>query len=57
MYLYKKNEENIVTQFTMGTFRRTWIIEDGFLGLRTLTVMRDAVANDKRKQGNRHRFR
>ncbi|MCS4461997.1 DNA polymerase III subunit alpha, partial [Clostridium botulinum] len=38
-----KNEESIVTQFTMGTLEELGLLKMDFLGLRTLTVMRDAV--------------
>lgn len=39
----QKNEGNIVTQFTMGTLEELGLLKMDFLGLRTLTVMRDAV--------------
>ncbi|APH20660.1 DNA polymerase III subunit alpha [Clostridium botulinum] len=39
----QKNEESIVTQFTMGTLEELGLLKMDFLGLRTLTVMRDAV--------------
>ncbi len=39
----QKNEEMIVTQFTMGTLEELGLLKMDFLGLRTLTVMRDAV--------------
>lgn len=39
----QKNEESIVTQFTMGTLEELGLLKMDFLGLRTLTVMSDAV--------------
>lgn len=38
-----KNEESIVAQFTMTTLEELGLLKMDFLGLRTLTVMRDAV--------------
>ncbi|GAA0733804.1 DNA polymerase III subunit alpha [Clostridium oceanicum] len=40
----QKNEDSIVTQFTMGTLEELGLLKMDFLGLRTLTVMRDAVS-------------
>ncbi|MDF2882836.1 MAG: polymerase subunit alpha [Clostridiaceae bacterium] len=40
----QRNEDNIVTQFTMGTLEELGLLKMDFLGLRTLTVLRDAVA-------------
>lgn len=39
----QKNEGNIVTQFPMGTLEELGLLKMDFLGLRTLTVMNDAV--------------
>lgn len=39
----QRNEGNIVTQFPMGTLEELGLLKMDFLGLRTLTVMRDAV--------------
>lgn len=39
-----QNEGMIVTQFTMGTLEELGLLKMDFLGLRTLTVMRDAVS-------------
>ena len=47
----QKNEDNIVTQFTMGTLEELGLLKMDFLGLRTLTVMRDAVAMIKENRG------
>ncbi|RXI56219.1 DNA polymerase III subunit alpha [Clostridium tetani] len=47
----QKNEGNIVTQFTMGTLEELGLLKMDFLGLRTLTVMRDAVAMIKENRG------
>ncbi|WP_085829570.1 DNA polymerase III subunit alpha [Clostridium massiliodielmoense] len=38
-----KNEEAIVTQFTMTTLEELGLLKMDFLGLRTLTVIRDAI--------------
>lgn len=38
-----KNEDAIVTQFTMGTLEELGLLKMDFLGLRTLTVIRDAI--------------
>ncbi|MCH3965889.1 MAG: DNA polymerase III subunit alpha [Clostridium sp.] len=40
----QKNDDNVVTQFTMGTLEELGLLKMDFLGLRTLTVLRDAVA-------------
>lgn len=47
----QKNEGNIVTQFTMGTLEELGLLKMDFLGLRTLTVMRDAVEMVKTGRG------
>jgi DNA polymerase-3 subunit alpha len=39
----QKNDEMIVTQFPMGTLEELGLLKMDFLGLRTLTVMRDSV--------------
>lgn len=39
----QKNEDNVVAQFTMGTLEELGLLKMDFLGLRTLTVLRDAV--------------
>lgn len=39
----QKNDMNIVTQFPMGTLEELGLLKMDFLGLRTLTVMKDAV--------------
>ncbi len=39
------NEDVITTQFTMTTIERLGLLKMDFLGLRTLTVIRDAVKN------------
>lgn len=41
----QKNDEMIVTQFTMGTLEELGLLKMDFLGLRTLTVMDDAIKN------------
>jgi DNA polymerase-3 subunit alpha len=38
-----KNEDTIVTQFPMGTLEELGLLKMDFLGLRTLTVIRDAI--------------
>lgn len=47
----QKNEGNIVTQFTMGTLEELGLLKMDFLGLRTLTVMNDAVEMVKEGRG------
>ncbi|MDP4180560.1 MAG: DNA polymerase III subunit alpha [Bacillota bacterium] len=39
----QRNEDSIITQFTMGTLEELGLLKMDFLGLRTLTVIRDAV--------------
>ncbi|MDK2810613.1 MAG: polymerase subunit alpha [Petroclostridium sp.] len=39
----QKNDDNITTQFPMGTLEELGLLKMDFLGLRTLTVIRDAV--------------
>jgi len=39
----QKNEDSIVTQFTMGALEELGLLKMDFLGLRTLTVIRDTV--------------
>ena len=47
----QKNEENIVTQFDMVTLEELGLLKMDFLGLRTLTVMNDAVKMIKENRG------
>ena len=47
----QKNEENIVTQFDMNTLEELGLLKMDFLGLRTLTVMSDAVNMVKQNRG------
>ena len=47
----QKNEDSIVSQFTMGTIEELGLLKMDFLGLRTLTVMRDAVCMAKENRG------
>ncbi|MGL5243710.1 MAG: DNA polymerase III subunit alpha, partial [Sarcina sp.] len=47
----QKNEESIVTQFDMTTLEELGLLKMDFLGLRTLTVMRDAVNMIKENRG------
>ncbi len=47
----QQNEGSIVTQFTMGTLEELGLLKMDFLGLRTLTVMRDAVEMVKQNRG------
>jgi DNA polymerase III subunit alpha len=47
----QQNEEMIVTQFPMGTLEELGLLKMDFLGLRTLTVMRDAVEMVKQNKG------
>ncbi len=48
----KKDEDGtIVTQYPMEARRRSWVAEDGFLGLKTLTVIRNTVELVKQNRG------
>ena len=47
----QKNDESIVTQFDMTTLEELGLLKMDFLGLRTLTVMNDAVKMIKINQG------
>ncbi len=47
----QKNDDVITTQFTMTTIERLGLLKMDFLGLRTLTVMRDAVEHIKKQYG------
>ncbi|MDD3921494.1 MAG: DNA polymerase III subunit alpha, partial [Eubacteriales bacterium] len=40
----QKNDESVTTQFPMGTLEEIGLLKMDFLGLRTLTVIRDALA-------------
>lgn len=46
-----KNEDTIVTQFPMGTLEELGLLKMDFLGLRTLTVLRDALEIIKETKG------
>ncbi len=46
-----RNDDVITTQFTMTTIERLGLLKMDFLGLRTLTVIRDAVNNIKLTHG------
>ncbi len=46
-----RNDDVITTQFTMTTIERLGLLKMDFLGLRTLTVIRDAVNNIKLMHG------
>jgi DNA polymerase-3 subunit alpha len=46
-----KNEDTIVTQFPMTTLEELGLLKMDFLGLRTLTVIRDALEIIKRTRG------
>ena len=45
-----KNEDAVVTQFPMGTLEELGLLKMDFLGLRTLTIIRDAVNMIRKKQ-------
>lgn len=47
----QKNDESIVTQFDMTTLEELGLLKMDFLGLRTLTVMADAVKMIKENRG------
>jgi DNA polymerase III catalytic subunit, DnaE type len=41
----QKSEDAVITQFPMGTLEELGLLKMDFLGLRTLTVIRDAIEN------------
>ena len=47
----QKNDDVITTQFTMTTIERLGLLKMDFLGLRTLTVIRDAINHIKKEHG------
>lgn len=47
----QKNDDVVTTQFTMTTIERLGLLKMDFLGLRTLTVIRDAVAEAEMSRG------
>lgn len=47
----QRQEEAIVTQFPMGTLEELGLLKMDFLGLRTLTVMQDAIAMIRENRG------
>lgn len=47
----QKNDDVITTQFTMTTIERLGLLKMDFLGLRTLTVIQDAVMHIKQVHG------
>ncbi|MBQ2613735.1 MAG: DNA polymerase III subunit alpha [Clostridia bacterium] len=48
----QKNDDVITTQFTMTTIERLGLLKMDFLGLRTLTVIRDAVRHIQEQTGS-----
>lgn len=46
-----KSDDNITTQFTMTTLEELGLLKMDFLGLRTLTVIRDAISHIKENRG------
>ncbi len=49
--LSRGSEEAVTTQFTMTTIEELGLLKMDFLGLRTLTVIQDAVRNIKQSKG------
>jgi len=47
----QKNDESVTTQFTMGLLEELGLLKMDFLGLRTLTVIRDAVELARKNHG------
>ncbi|HHY78862.1 MAG TPA: DNA polymerase III subunit alpha, partial [Thermoanaerobacter sp.] len=47
----QKNEDSIVTQFPMTTLEELGLLKMDFLGLRTLTVIRDTIEMVKKNRG------
>lgn len=48
-----RNEDSITTQFTMGLLEELGLLKMDFLGLRTLTVIRDAVVLIEKNYGKK----
>ncbi len=44
----QKNEDAVITQYPMGNLEQLGLLKMDFLGLRTLTVIRDAIENVKK---------
>ncbi len=49
----QKNEDSITTQFTMGLLEELGLLKMDFLGLRTLTVIRDALELVEKNRGEK----
>ena len=49
--LYRTNRDEIVTQFDMRVVEKMGLLKMDFLGLRTLTVIRDAMESAKAQEG------
>ncbi len=47
----QKNEDAIITQYPMGNLEELGLLKMDFLGLRTLTVIRDTIASVKKYRG------
>ncbi len=45
------NDDVVTTQYAMGNLEKLGVLKMDFLGLRTLTVIRDAIANVKKTHG------
>ena len=55
--LYKSQKDEIVTQWAMKEVERVGLLKMDFLGLSTLTLIRDALDEIKRTEGRRDRHR
>ena len=55
--LYKSQKDEIVTQWAMKEVERVGLLKMDFLGLSTLTLIRDALDEIKRTEGDRPRHR
>src|ERR1043165_4933964 len=51
--LYRTNRDEIVTQFDMRVVEKMGLLKMDFLGLRTLTVIDDAIKSAQAENGNR----
>ena len=51
--LYRTNRDEIVTQFDMRVVEKMGLLKMDFLGLRTLTVIDDAIKSARAENGNR----
>jgi len=49
--LLKTNDQTVVTQFPMGTLEQLGLLKMDFLGLKTLSIIEEALAHIRRRHG------